>query len=74
VLSEHGWLLVLGLACGTLPALVAVLPAVRGAGGGLPLVATASIVLAVAGVGAFWVWLATAAAARGPLVEALRND
>lgn len=71
VWSEHGLLLGLGLASGVLAALVAVLP---GAGlGGLSM-DVALFVLAVALSGAVWVWLATLAATRGPLLDALQND
>ena len=71
VWSEHGLLLGLGLASGVLAALVAVLPGA--APGGLSM-DVALFVLAVALSGAVWVWLATLAATRGPLLNALQND
>ena len=69
VLSEHGVLLALGLGCGTLAALVAILPGGRESLSPLPLLLLAGIALN----GVLCVLLATAAATRGPLVDALRE-
>ena len=74
VMSEHGLTLALGMAAGAIPALIAVLPAVRGSGGELSLAPLIGIVVLVGSTGLFWAWLATWAASRGGLVEALRND
>jgi ABC-type lipoprotein release transport system permease subunit len=73
VLSEHGLLLALGLACGTLAALVALLPGLSG-GAAPTLLPVLGILAAVAINGAVWVRAATALALRGPLLAALRDE
>jgi hypothetical protein len=74
VLSEHAALLWLGLGIGLLAALVAVLPALRAPGSGLPVTRLAVTVGAVLASGLAWTWLATWAALRGRLLEALRHE
>ncbi len=74
VLSEHVLLLVLGLACGVVPALVAVLPGARSSGGDVLPASVVVLVLAVSVSGGFWVWVATSFALRGSLLGALRNE
>ncbi|MEM7307805.1 MAG: FtsX-like permease family protein [Planctomycetota bacterium] len=74
VLSEHGLLLALGLVCGTLPALAAVLPLRGTQQGGTPLATILAFVGAIAAVGLLWAWLATLLATRGGVTAALRND
>ena len=74
LLSEHWGLLVLGLACGVVSALVAVLPALRSPGAQIPFASLGLTLLAVAASGAAWTYLATVLAVRGPLLEALRNE
>jgi putative ABC transport system permease protein len=71
VWSEHGALLGLGLASGVVAALLAVLP---GGSGGRSMVPMAVLVVAVAGSGALWVWVASTLATQGPLLDALRNE
>ncbi len=74
VRSEH-WLLVsLGLAIGLGAALVAVLPARPLTDGEAPAGALALTLVALAVAGIFWCWLATRAALRGPLLDALRKE
>jgi putative ABC transport system permease protein len=74
VLSEHWLLLLLGAGCGVLAATIAVLPALRSPGSQIPYFFLAATVLAVLASGLLWIWLATAAALRGPLLNALRNE
>jgi ABC-type lipoprotein release transport system permease subunit len=74
VLSEHGLLLVLGLACGGIAAVVAVLPAVLSPGADVPYRSTALVLAGVAASGAGWVWLATVLVVRGRILDALRNE
>ena len=71
VWSEHGLLLALGLGSGLVAALAAVLPT---AAGGASTGTIALLVLVVAFSGALWVWLATALAMRGPVLDALRGE
>jgi len=74
VLSEHWLLLLLGLACGVVAGLVAVLPALRSPGADIPYLSLALTLSAVALSGVLWTWLATMLALRGPLLAALRNE
>jgi hypothetical protein len=74
VLSEHWLLVVLGLVIGLGAALLAVLPALPSAGGEAPSGTMVSTLAALAGGGVFWCWLATRAALRGPLLDALRKE
>lgn len=73
VFSEHVLLLLLGLLGGVLAAGVALLPALQG-DRPLPLLPIATFVLALAVSGLFWVWLASALATRGELLDGLRAD
>ncbi|MBM4026113.1 MAG: FtsX-like permease family protein [Planctomycetes bacterium] len=74
VFYEHWGLMLAGLACGVLAALVAVIPAVQSPGGQVPYTSLAVTVAAIALSGAVWVWLAGTLALRGPLLESLRHE
>lgn len=74
VLSEHWGLLALGLLVGTASAVVAVLPALRSPGADVPYLSLIVTLMAVAASGLLWTWLAAAAALRGPLLNALRDE
>ena len=68
-----------GLACtsvvlGAAAALVAVQPAIARQGGGLPLAVIGGVVVAVAASGLIATLVATAVAARLPLVESLKGE
>lgn len=73
VFCEHTVLLGLGLICGVVAATVALLPALLGERG-LPLLPIAGFVGAIALSGVFWVWLASALATRGKLLDGLRGE
>ena len=76
VLAEHALLLALGLASGALCALVAIVPAVADRGGRVPATTTtgALLLVAVLVAGLLSSVLATRAALRVPLLEALRSE
>jgi putative ABC transport system permease protein len=74
VLSEHWLLLLLGLACGVVAGLVAVLPALRSPGADVPYGSLTLTLSAILLNGALWTWLAAKLALRGPLLAALRNE
>ena len=74
VLSEHWGLLAMGLVCGVVAALVAVLPALRSPGAGVPYGSLALTLGVVVGGGLVWTWLAAGAALSGPLLPALRKE
>jgi putative ABC transport system permease protein len=73
VFCEHSVLLGLGLICGVLAASVALLPALQGERG-LPLLPIAGFVAVIGLSGVFWVWLASALATRGKLLDGLRGE
>ncbi|MEW6306825.1 MAG: ABC transporter permease [Verrucomicrobiota bacterium] len=74
VVSEHGALLVLGLAAGVVSAVVAVLPALLSPGADVPVKSLGLTLAAVLFSGGVWTWVATMLALRGKLVDALRNN
>jgi hypothetical protein len=74
VFYEHWGLMVAGLLCGVISALVAVIPAVQAPAGDIPYVPLLAIVAVIALSGALWVWLAGTLALRGRLLEALRPE
>ena len=74
VLSEHTLLLLLGVGCGALAALVAVAPSQAAAGGSFPWAAAGAFVGLVLANGLVWNLLATIAATRGSLLGALRKE
>lgn len=74
VLAEHLWLLVLGVGCGVITALVAVLPALASPATTVPVGTLALTLGGVMAGGVLWVWLASVFALRGPLLAALRNE
>jgi ABC-type antimicrobial peptide transport system permease subunit len=74
VLSEHGLLVVLGLVIGLGAAGLAVFPVGRSAEAETPFGTVGLILVALAVGGIFWCWLATRAALRKPLLDALRKE
>jgi len=74
VLGEHAALLVAGVACGLGSALIAVLPALRGGHQQVELTPLLLTLLAITGSAVLWIVLATVAAVRGPLLDALRCE
>lgn len=74
VFYEHWGLVLSGLLCGVVAALVAVLPAIQLPGGRIPYVSLGLTVLAIGLVSGLWVWLAGTAALRGGLLESLRTE
>ncbi|MCY3023490.1 MAG: ABC transporter permease, partial [Planctomycetota bacterium] len=74
VLSEHAWLLLLGLGAGVLSALVAVAPALRASSAPVPWGAIGLSLAAIVACGLGSAALATWAMLRAPLLPALRNE
>ena len=74
VLSEHGWLLIAGLGCGVVAALVAVFPRLVAPGAEIPWLPLSATLAGVFGGGLLWTLLATFWALRTNLISALRND
>ncbi len=74
VFAEHRWLIVCGLAIGTVSALVAVWPNLRERANGFPYGPMALLLAAMIAGCVFWAWLATWLALRGRGREALRAE
>jgi hypothetical protein len=74
VLYEHWWLLALGLLAGAASAAVAVLPALLAPGNIIPYRQLGLTLLGVLATGGMWTLLAAAAAMKGQLLAALRNE
>ena len=74
IFHEHSGLMLFGLVCGVVAALVAVGPALSAPGADIGYL---SLILTVAGIGIsgmIWIWLAAAFALSGQMLEALRNE
>ncbi|MGB2807652.1 MAG: ABC transporter permease, partial [Sedimentisphaerales bacterium] len=74
VFYEHGGLMLCGLACGVIAALVAVGPVLSSAAAQVPFLSLALIILAIGISGLAAIWMATVFALSGKLLEALRNE
>ena len=74
IFEEHSALCLFGLGCGVVAALVAVGPALKSPAAD---VGYSSLVLTIAAIaisGMIWIWVATAFALSGGMLEALRNE
>ena len=74
ILFEHGGLLVVGLGCGVVAALVAVGPALQTPGAEIPGLSLAGTVAAIGLSGLIWIWIAARIALGGLPLDALRNE
>ena len=74
LLSEHWLLLVLGLACGGVAAIVAVLPMLMAPGSRVPYASMATTAGLIVISGLLWTYIAAYFALRGSLIEALRQE
>ena len=74
LLTEHAALLVMGILCGLVAAVVAAGPVIRSAGGDLPYGSLGATVLAMLVLGILWIALAGLLALRGERLEALRSE
>jgi len=74
IVSENILLMIIGLGCGTISALVAIVPAIAARGGAFPLGMIALLLATVLVAGVLSSLLAVAAAFRSPLLGALRSE
>ena len=74
VFYEHGGLMIGGLVCGIIAALVAVSPALKSPGAQIPYFSLVFTIAAIAANGLLWIRIATAFALSGNMLEALRNE
>jgi ABC-type antimicrobial peptide transport system permease subunit len=74
ILWEHGLLAGSGLLIGTVSALVAVFPALAAPGTRVPLETLAVMFIGIAAASFIWIWIATRAAFRKEIIQALRDE
>jgi len=74
VVYEHFFLVLSGVACGTVSALIAVAPSLGSSAVSVDYPLLAGLIAAVAASGLLWTWAAAYQALRGPLIQALRNE
>jgi ABC-type antimicrobial peptide transport system permease subunit len=74
IFYEHGGLLIGGLGCGIIAALVAVSPALKSPGTQVPYFSLMLNIIAIGVSGLIWIRIATAFALTGKMLEALRNE
>ena len=74
VLYEHSGLLLGGLICGVVAALVAAGPALRSPGASVPYLSLALTIAVITVSGLIWIRLAGALALGGEILDALRNE
>jgi len=74
IFYEHWGLVISGLLCGVVAALVAVVPSMQSPGGRIPYVSLGLTVVAIGGVSGLWVWIAGVLALRGAPLDALRTE
>ena len=74
IFYEHWGLVLSGLCCGVVAALVAVVPALQSSPGQLPYGSLALTVVAIGALSGLWVGIAGALALRGALLDALRTE
>jgi hypothetical protein len=74
VFYEHSGLVLGGLLCGIVAALLAVAPALRSPGAQVPYFSLVLTIVAIGFSGMVWIWIATVFALSGELVDALRNE
>ncbi len=74
VLSENVFLLLIGLGCGLLSSLVAILPLLLAPGATPPWLLIAGVVVGLFLGGVVWTWTATCIATRRELISALRRE
>ncbi|UCE48658.1 MAG: ABC transporter permease, partial [Phycisphaerales bacterium] len=74
VFYEHSGLMLGGLACGVIAALIAAGPALRTPGASVPYISLALTVVGIALSCVVWIWIATTFALGAEMLDALRNE
>jgi putative ABC transport system permease protein len=74
IFHEHSGLMLYGLVCGIVAALVAVSPALKSPGAQVPYLSLTLTILTIGISGIAWIWISTALALSGELLDALRNE
>ena len=74
VFHEHIGLMLYGLICGIIAALVAVSPALKSPGAQVPYLSLTLTTFAIGISGVIWIWISTTLALSGEMLDALRNE
>lgn len=74
VFHEHSGLMLLGLVCGVVAALVAVGPALKSPGAQVPYLSLILTIFVIGISGVVWIWIAATFALSGEMLNALRNE
>ena len=74
IFEEHSGLMLFGLGCGVAAALVAVAPALKSPAAEVGYLSLVLTIAAIGISGMIWIWVATAFALSGGMLEALRNE
>jgi putative ABC transport system permease protein len=74
IFHEHGGLMLGGLACGVIAALVAVGPALKSPGAHAASFSLVLTIVAIGISGMIWIWIAANFALSGEMLDALRNE
>jgi len=74
VMAEHRFLVLAGLVAGTAASALAIGPSALQPQNHLPYGLLAAFLIGTAGLSLGWIWIATRAALRAPLVPALRHE
>ncbi len=74
VFYEHWGLMLAGLVCGLVAAVVAVGPAIDSPGSDIPYNSLLPTIAAIAISGLIWIWLASTLALKGTMLDAIRNE
>jgi len=74
VFYEHSALMLFGLTCGVMAALVAVGPVLKSPGAKVPYLSLSLTIVAIGISGVVWIWIATAFALSGTPLDVLRNE
>ncbi|HUV62422.1 MAG TPA: ABC transporter permease, partial [Sedimentisphaerales bacterium] len=74
IFEEHSGLMLFGLGCGVAAALVAIGPALKSPAAEVGYLSLALTIAAIGISGMIWIWVATAFALSGGMLEALRNE
>ena len=74
VFQEHTGLMVSGLICGIVSAVIAVSPALKSPGARIPYLSLILTILVIGISGLIWIWAAAAIALRGEMLDVLRNE
>jgi len=74
IFHEHSGLMLGGLVCGIIAALVAVSPALKSPGAQASSISLVLTIVAIGISGMIWIWIAANFALSGEMLDALRNE